>query len=147
MGETITPASAVAKALQALFGKHLTDPDDIPAAAVLTIADPVTATKHRIELRPVGLAELQRMVEAEADSRHRAHPGEDGLIYHANGEVDIEASAEMYAQEADGEDDEDEEVELSLGEWMCVHHGTGGGPGEDCPDCREHWGLDPVRPQ
>lgn len=56
------------------------------------------------------------------------------------------ASAEMLAQEADSFA-EDEETGLPPGEWMCVHHGTGGGPGEDCPDCREHWGLDPVRPQ
>ncbi|MBD0673981.1 hypothetical protein [Streptomyces sp. CBMA156] len=147
MSEMITPASAVAKALQALFWTYPTYSGDIPAAAALTVADPVPATKHRIELQPVGLVKLQRMVEAEADSRHRARLGEDGLIYHANGEVGIKASAEMYAQEVDGRDDEDEEAELSLGEWMCVHHGTGGGPGEDCPDCREHWGLDPVRPQ
>ncbi|MFF2148765.1 hypothetical protein [Kitasatospora sp. NPDC058190] len=32
---------------------------------------------------------------------------------------------------------------LPDGWWMCLHHGPGGGPGEQCPDCREHWGLAP----
>ncbi|MFD8706836.1 hypothetical protein ACFV1W_30250 [Kitasatospora sp. NPDC059648] len=32
------------------------------------------------------------------------------------------------------------------GWWMCPHHGEGGGPGEQCRGCREHWGLDPEPP-
>ncbi|MFB7677853.1 hypothetical protein ACFC26_41285 [Kitasatospora purpeofusca] len=27
------------------------------------------------------------------------------------------------------------------GWWMCPHHGREGGPGEECRECREHWGL------
>ena len=155
MNETIAPATAVATALQELVTGYPTDPEGTVPAAVLTITDPATSARHTVELQPAHAQWLTGLVLDEAATWRNAHAdgnnqcahctgtgaarqvqpedlygyiGEDGLIHSADGEVDLEASAEMLAQE-----DPDP---AAPGTWQCADCDTFNGSEDlECMVC------------
>ncbi|MEY9961507.1 Ran-binding zinc finger domain-containing protein [Streptacidiphilus sp. MAP5-52] len=151
--ETIIPATAVATALQELFATYPTDPEGTATAVVLTVTDPATGAQHTIELQPGQASWLTGLTMDEVATCRNAHSdgngecghcggsgkaghlddpdpylGEDGLIYHGDGEVDVEASAEMLAQE--------EPDPAAPGTWQCAECETYNGREDlDCMVC------------
>jgi hypothetical protein len=62
--------------------------------------------------------------------------GTDGLIYHGNGELDIEASAEMYDKQGPDEDGEDD-GQFTPWRWCVLCGWATGDPDQntcECPD-------------